>query len=94
MAGEDQLRVALIGLGWWGRTIVPLLKDNPKLKVVKSMDPAPAAAEFAATHGIAHEASFRAALSGGRATPTPRVRTAAPAPASRAMLRGRMTGSW
>jgi len=62
MAGEEQLRVALIGLGWWGRTIVPLLKDNPKLKVVKSMDPAPAAAEFAATHGIAHEVSFRAAL--------------------------------
>ena len=62
MATEQALRVAVIGLGWWGRTIVPLLKDSAKLKVVKSVDPALAAAEFAAAHAIAHETSFRAAL--------------------------------
>ncbi len=59
---DEQLRVAVIGLGWWGRTIVPLLKDNAKLKVVLGVDPAPAAAQFAAAQGIGHETSFRNAL--------------------------------
>ena len=54
--------MAVVGLGWWGRTIVPLLKDNAKLKVVKGVDPAPAAAEFAREQGIAHESSFEAVL--------------------------------
>jgi len=42
----------VVGLGWWGRTIVPLLKDNAKLKVVKGVDPAPAAADFARSQGL------------------------------------------
>jgi predicted dehydrogenase len=35
------LGVAVVGLGWWGRTIVPLLKDNAKLKVVCGVDVRP-----------------------------------------------------
>ena len=39
------LAVAVVGLGWWGRTIVPLLKDNAKLKVVCGVDIRPVALE-------------------------------------------------
>jgi predicted dehydrogenase len=41
------LNIAVIGLGWWGRIIVPLAKSSPRLRVVRVADPAPAAAEFA-----------------------------------------------
>jgi predicted dehydrogenase len=58
----DRLGVAVIGLGWWGRTIVPLLRDNAKIRIVKGVDPAPPAAEFARAQGIAHESSFERAL--------------------------------
>jgi predicted dehydrogenase len=52
MQSGQALGVAVVGLGWWGRTIVPLLKDNAKLKVVKGVDPAPAAAQFAHSQGL------------------------------------------
>ena len=58
----EPLRVAVVGLGWWGRTIVPLLKGSTKLRVVKGVDPAPAAAEFAASQGLAYETSFERSL--------------------------------
>jgi predicted dehydrogenase len=58
----EPLGVAVVGLGWWGRTIVPLLKSSTKLKVVKGVDPAPAAAAFAASQGLAYETSFERAL--------------------------------
>jgi predicted dehydrogenase len=37
----------VIGLGWWGRVIVPLARSSTKLRVVAVADPDPAAAEFA-----------------------------------------------
>jgi predicted dehydrogenase len=37
----------VIGLGWWGRVIVPLARSSAKLRVVAVADPDPAAAEFA-----------------------------------------------
>jgi predicted dehydrogenase len=58
----EPLGVAVVGLGWWGRTIVRLLQDNVKLKVVKGVDPAPAAADFARSQGIPHSASFEETL--------------------------------
>jgi predicted dehydrogenase len=33
------LNVAVVGLGWWGRTILSLLAENPKLRVVRKVDP-------------------------------------------------------
>ena len=33
------LNVALVGLGWWGRTILSLLADSAKLRVVRKVDP-------------------------------------------------------
>jgi predicted dehydrogenase len=58
----ERLGVAVVGLGWWGRTIVPLIKTSEKLRVVKGVDPMPAAAEFAQAAGITHEKSFEEAL--------------------------------
>ena len=46
------LSVAVIGLGWWGRIIVPLIKTSAKLRVVRVADPAPAAQGFAAEQGV------------------------------------------
>ena len=37
------LGVAVVGLGWWGRTLVPLLKDSAKLRVVCGVDVRPVA---------------------------------------------------
>jgi len=46
------LNVAICGLGWWGRIIVPLAKSSAKLKVVRVVDPDPAAADFASSQNI------------------------------------------
>lgn len=46
------VRVAVVGLGWWGRIIVQLLKGSTKLKAVKGVDPSPLAAPFAREHGL------------------------------------------
>jgi len=46
------LNIAVAGLGWWGRIIVPLAKTSSKLKVVRVVDPAPEASAFAAQQGI------------------------------------------
>ena len=57
------LNVALIGLGWWGRTILPQLKGNPKLRLVKAVDVnAGTGRPFAALHGIAFEDSLEKIL--------------------------------
>ena len=46
------LDLAVIGLGWWGRIIVPLAKASSKLRVVRVADPDPKAAEFARSQGV------------------------------------------
>ncbi len=35
------LRTAIIGLGWWGRTIAATLANNPTIDLVAAVDPAP-----------------------------------------------------
>ncbi len=49
---EKPLGIAVVGLGWWGRIVVPLAATSGKLKVVAGVDPSPAAADFAAQAGI------------------------------------------
>jgi len=46
------LNIAVVGLGWWGRIIVPLAKTSSRLRVVRVADPAPAAAQFAASQDL------------------------------------------
>jgi len=54
----ERLRIAVCGLGWWGRVIVPLAKTSARLEVVRVVDPDPKAAEFAAQQKIPLERSF------------------------------------
>ena len=56
------LNVAVAGLGWWGRTIVPLAKTSSKLRVVRALDPDKAAADYAAQQGITFSPSMDEAL--------------------------------
>jgi predicted dehydrogenase len=56
------LKVALVGLGWWGKVMLPLLKTSSRLEVVKAIDADPAAADFARQHGVAFDSRFEAAL--------------------------------
>lgn len=46
------LNVAVCGLGWWGRIVVPLIRTSAKLRVVCVVDPDPRAAPFAAEQGL------------------------------------------
>jgi predicted dehydrogenase len=55
------MNVAVMGLGWWGRIIVPLIKSSSRLRVVKVVDPDPRAADFARAQGVPL-ASFDEAL--------------------------------
>jgi predicted dehydrogenase len=56
------VRVAVVGLGWWGRIIVQLLKANARLKAVKGVDPSPLATGFAHEQSLPLVADFREAL--------------------------------
>src|SRR3954469_24998754 len=58
--------IAVIGLGWWGRVIVPLAKSSTKLRVVAVADPDPAAAEFARQQSVSLGKSYEEALSDPR----------------------------
>jgi predicted dehydrogenase len=57
------IRAAIVGLGWWGRTIVRRLDGSDKLRVVRAVDVKPeAAAPFAAEHRLPLSASLEEAL--------------------------------
>ena len=56
------LDIAVVGLGWWGRVIVPLAKTSSKLRVVAVADPDPAAAEFAAREQVPLSKSYEEVL--------------------------------
>ena len=57
------IRVAVVGLGWWGRTIVQRLRNSEKLRVVRAVDVRPeAAAPFATEHGLPLSSSLDEAL--------------------------------
>jgi predicted dehydrogenase len=46
------LNVAIVGLGWWGRIITQLVAKSDKLRIVRAVDPSPAAADFARSAGV------------------------------------------
>src|SRR5512134_3201115 len=53
------LKVAVVGLGWWGRIIVGLLKGSGKLKAVVGVDLAPGAGEgFCRENGLEFSSDF------------------------------------
>ncbi len=52
------LNAGILGLGWWGRTIVDTLRDSAVMRVVAGVDPGPHTAGEAARLGIRHAASL------------------------------------
>ncbi len=53
------LDVAVVGMGWWGKTLVSLISKSSKLRVVKGMKRNPASeADFAREHGIEMVADY------------------------------------
>jgi len=56
------IRAAVVGLGWWGRTIVGRLRGSDKLRLVRAVDVSPEAGPFAAEHGLPLSSSLEAAL--------------------------------
>jgi predicted dehydrogenase len=56
------LNVAVIGLGWWGRTIVDVVRGSSKLRVVRVADLDPKAQAFANERGLPCSATLDEAL--------------------------------
>ena len=56
------LKVAVIGLGWWGRTLVGELARSDKLRVVHVADLSVQGAAFAAEHGLRFSPTLDAVL--------------------------------
>jgi predicted dehydrogenase len=60
---KGPVKVAMIGLGWWGKKMTAVLKKaNADIEIVCAAEPNPAGAEFAATNGFKHYANFKEAL--------------------------------
>ncbi len=57
------LDVAVVGMGWWGKTLVNLISKSSKLRVVKGMKRNPATeADFAREHGFEMVADYAQVL--------------------------------
>ena len=56
------LGVAVVGLGWWGRVLVPLLRSSAKFRVVMGVDPQAEAARFFSESNLVVGKQFREAL--------------------------------
>ncbi len=61
--GNGAVRVAMVGLGWWGKKMVTVLKGaSGKLDVVCAVEPDPAARGFAAANALDLVTDYREAL--------------------------------
>ncbi len=57
------VKVAMIGLGWWGKKMTAVLKNAGKdIEIVCAAEPNPSGAEFAAANGFAHYTNYKDAL--------------------------------
>lgn len=56
------LRTGIVGLGWWGRTIVTTMAGSDHLQIAAATDLNPLAAAFAADHGLDFAADISALL--------------------------------
>jgi predicted dehydrogenase len=65
MAGaRGPVKIAMIGLGWWGKKMTAVLrKAKDDIEVVCAAEPNPDGAEFASANGFKHYASDRDAMS-------------------------------
>jgi predicted dehydrogenase len=57
------LKVAQVGLGWWGSQVTSVLEDSDKIEVVCGVDPSPEMAErFTSEHGLPVYSDYQQAL--------------------------------
>ncbi len=57
------LKVAQVGLGWWGSQVTSVLKDSEKIKVLYGIDPSAEVAErYTAEHGLPVYPDYQQAL--------------------------------
>ena len=62
-AAPGAVRVAIVGLGWWGKTIAGLLQKSSVLRAVAAVEPnAEAGRAFCAENGLQLEPGFETAL--------------------------------
>lgn len=59
---DGRLNVAVAGLGWWGKTIIGLLKDSKKIRVALAVDTLPSVGEWAKAQGLEFVSDLNAAL--------------------------------
>jgi predicted dehydrogenase len=59
------MRVAVVGLGWWGKQIISCLKSSPRFAVLQGIDPAASedVKTFLSNHGVRYLSDLDAALS-------------------------------
>src|SRR5437868_51793 len=56
------IRAAIVGLGWWGQTLLKTLSDSTVIKPVLGIDPLEPARGAAAAHGVETAPRFEDAL--------------------------------
>jgi predicted dehydrogenase len=60
---RGMLNAAIVGLGWWGRTIIGRMQNSQKLKIVRAVDVAAERhADFISGHGIELSSRYEDAL--------------------------------
>ena len=63
MAKHAPVKVAMIGLGWWGKKMTAVLqRASQDIEIVCAAEPDPAGADFAKENGFAHYANYKDAL--------------------------------
>src|SRR5579864_1486523 len=63
MSMNEPVKVAMIGLGWWGKKMTAVLqKAKDDIGIVCAAEPNPAGKEFAAANGFKHYGSAEEAL--------------------------------
>jgi predicted dehydrogenase len=56
------VNAAIVGLGWWGKTILGLMRDNSKLRIVRAVDVTDAGADVARENKVAFSRTLDEAL--------------------------------
>lgn len=63
MKGEGMLNAAVVGLGWWGKTITHRMKSSDRMRVTRAVDLFPERhGDFAAENGLALSGRYEDAL--------------------------------
>ncbi len=60
---KGPVKVAMIGLGWWGKKMTAVLKKaHADIEIICAAEPNPAGADFAKENGFAHYENYKDAL--------------------------------